>query len=112
RLKEAQRIACIGNWELNHLNGHLYWSEEVFTIFELDSQTFAPSYEAFLALVHPEDRQDMAQAYTQHLQDGVSYRLIHRLALPSGQVKYLQEQCETLFDESGQPLLSKGTVQD
>ncbi|MFM8294569.1 MAG: PAS domain-containing protein, partial [Microcystaceae cyanobacterium] len=112
RLKEAQRIACIGSWELNHLNGHLYWSEEVFTIFELDSQTFAPSYEAFLALVHPEDRQDMAQAYTQHLQDGVSYRLIHRLALPSGQVKYLQEQCETLFDESGQPLLSKGTVQD
>jgi len=112
RLKEAQRIACIGNWELNHLNGNLYWSEEVFTIFELDFQTFTPSYEAFLALVHPEDRQDLAQTYTQHLQDGVPYCLIHRLALPSGQVKYLQEQCETVFDESGQPLLSKGTVQD
>lgn len=112
RLQQAQRIAQIGNWELNHSTGDLYWSEEVFRIFELDPQVFLPSYEAFLVIIHPEDREALSRAYAQHLQDGFPYGVNHRLQLPDGRIKYLQEQCETVFSESGQPLISTGTVQD
>src|SRR5690606_3432453 len=48
-LREAQRIARLGNWTLDLRSGRLEWSDEVFRIFELDPTRFPASYEAFLA---------------------------------------------------------------
>jgi len=48
RLNEAQRMAHIGNWELDLVTNRLTWSDEVFRIFEIDEERFQPSLEAFL----------------------------------------------------------------
>ena len=112
RLQAAQRIARIGNWELNLQDNALYWSEEVFRIFEVDPQQFGASYEAFLGLVHPEDRPLVEAAYGKHVSDRQPYELVHRLQMPDGRIKYVREQCETTYDAGGTPLLSQGTVQD
>lgn len=112
RLQKAQRISHLGNWELNLQTHTLHWSEEVFRIFEIDPQHFEASYEAFLQVIHPADRDLVNEAYTRHLQDRVPYNLVHRLLLPDGRVRYVQEQCETLYDDAGNPLRSLGTVQD
>ena len=32
--------------------------------------------------------------------------------MPDGRIKYVEEQCETDFDQEGSPLISRGTVQD
>lgn len=112
RLQAAQRIAHIGNWELNLQDNALYWSEEVFRIFEVDPQQFGASYEAFLGLVHPEDRPLVEAAYGKHVSDRQPYELVYRLQMPDGRIKYVREQCETTYDAGGTPLLSQGTVQD
>ena len=112
RLQEAQKIAHIGNWELNLQDNTLYWSEEVFRIFEVDPHQFGASYEAFLALVHPEDRSLVEAAYGKHLSDRQPYELVHRLQMPDGKIKYLRERCETTYGDGGTPLFSQGTVQD
>ena len=82
RLQAAQRIAHIGNWELNLQDNALYWSEEVFRIFEVDPQQFGASYEAFLGLVHPEDRPLVEAAYGKHVSDRQPYELVYRLQCP------------------------------
>jgi PAS domain S-box-containing protein len=112
RLQAAQRIAHIGNWELNLQDNILYWSEEIFRIFEVDPHQFGASYEAFLGLVHPEDRPLIEAAYGKHLSDRQPYQLVHRLQMPDGRIKYVREQCETTYDAGGTPLFSQGTVQD
>ncbi|BFM40334.1 PAS domain S-box protein [Synechocystis sp. LKSZ1] len=112
RLQEAQRIAHLGNWELDHRQNHLYWSEEVFRIFEIDPQQFGASYEAFLDLVHPEDRPVVNTVYENHLNNHQPYNLVHRLKMADGRIKYVREQCETRYSAEGTPLLSQGTVQD
>jgi PAS domain S-box-containing protein len=112
RLREAQRIAHIGNWELDLTNNYLYWSEEIFRIFEIDSQQFTPSYEGFLSTIHPDDRELVNDAYAQHLRDQLPCQVIHRLLMTDGRIKYVQEQCKTVFAEDGNPLVSQGTVQD
>lgn len=112
RLQEAQRIAHLGNWELDLQHNTLHWSDEVFRIFEIDPQTFGVSYEAFLALVHPADRPIVKDTYTQHLRDRQPYSMVHRVPMADGRVKYVREQCETSFSADGTPLLSRGTVQD
>ena len=110
--QEAQRIAKLGNWELDLKTNHLYWSEEIFRIFEMSAEEFIPSYEGFLNVIHPDDRELVNDAYTQHLHDQTPYQVIHRLLMPDGRIKYVQEQCETVFAEDGTPLVSQGTVQD
>jgi len=111
-LKEAQRIAHFGNWELDLLTNRLTWSDEIFRIFEIDQESFGASYEAFLAAVHPYDRNLVNDAYTQSLITRQPYVITHRLLMPDGRVKYVQEQCETFYSSEGKPLRSIGTVQD
>ncbi len=112
RLKEAQRIALIGNWELNLVTNDLIWSDEIFAIFDIDPVQFGASYDAFLNAIHPEDRDTVNRAYNTSLESRTPYEIDHRLLLRDGQVKYVHERCETFYDADGHPIRSVGTVQD
>lgn len=112
RLKEAQRIAMIGSWELDLVSNRLTWSDEIFHIFEIDHAQFQASYEAFLSVIHPEDRAMVNAAYQHSLDNRLPYSVEHRLLFADGRVKYVHEQCETTFSETGKPLRSIGTVQE
>lgn len=112
QLQQAQKMAKMGLWELYHTDGRLEWSDEVFHIFEIDKEKFAPSYEAFLQRTHPSDRKTINNAFINSLETKLPYELTHRLLLPNGHIKYLLEQCSTEFAKDGSPLISRGTVQD
>ncbi len=112
RLNEAQRIARIGSWELDLTQDALTWSAEIFRIFELDPARFGASYEAFMALVHPDDRALVDAAYRRAVTEHTRYDIVHRLLLPDGRIKHVREQAETEYDEAGRPVRSAGTVQD
>jgi PAS domain S-box-containing protein len=112
RMNEAQQIAQLGNWTLNLDDGALHWSEEIFRIFEINPNRFPATYESFLAGVHPDDREVVNKAYGDSLVNQSPYQVEHRLLMPDGRIKWVQERCHTDFDANGKPLLSKGTVQD
>lgn len=112
RLNEAQRIAQVGNWELDLIGGYLYWSDEIFDLFEIDRAKFGASYEAFLNAIHPDDREMVNQAYTRSLETREPYEVMHRLLMKDGRIKWVNERCETLYDEQGKAIRSAGTVQD
>ena len=111
-LDEAQRIANIGSWELNLVNGHLRWSREIFRIYECDPSSFVASYEGFLNIVHPDDRKMVNEAYTNSVADRTPYDITHRLLMSDGRVKWMRSRCETYYDELGKPVRSAGTSQD
>ncbi|WP_271255080.1 PAS domain S-box protein [Pseudanabaena sp. Chao 1811] len=110
--REAQRIAHFGNWEHNLIENTLYWSDEVFRIFEIDPQQVTLSYEVFLNAVHPDDLEWVDAGYTKSLSNRTPYNVIHRLLMPDGRIKYIQAQCETLYAKDGIPLRAQGTVID
>ena len=112
RLKEAQRIALIGNWELDLENNALTWSDEIYRIFEIDPANFVASYAAFLDAIHPADREMVDRAYTASLETRKPYEIDHRLLMSDGRVKYVFERCETFYAADWHPLRSVGTVQD
>lgn len=112
RLKEAQRIAHIGSWELDLGTNRLTWSDEICRIFEIDSESFGGSYEAFLQLVHPDDRSFVDRAYSESVTFRTPYNITHRLMMPDGRIKFVREQCETQYGRDGLALRSSGTVQD
>ncbi len=112
RLRDTQKLAHIGHWELYHRTGELFWSEEIYRIFEIDPSSFEASYEAFLKATHPEDREKINQAYTRSLTTGKPYSIEHRLLMKDGRIKYVQERCKTEYDAHRNPVKSIGTVQD
>lgn len=112
RLNEAQRIAKVGNWELDLASGRLYWSDEIFSLFEIDQTQFGASYESFLNAIHPDDREKVNQAYTRSLEIREPYEIAHRLRMADGRIKWVNERCETFYDDQGKAVRSVGTVQD
>jgi len=111
-LTEAQRIARIGIWNLDIADNRLTWSDEIYRIFGLQPGQFEATYEAFLKRVHPDDRETVDRAYTQSVINKTPYNITHRLLLADGTLKYLNEQCETFYDDSGKAIRSFGIVQD
>jgi len=56
KLKDAQNIAYIGNWEWNLSSNRLICSSELFKIFSITAENFSGAMKDFLILIHPIDR--------------------------------------------------------
>jgi putative nucleotidyltransferase with HDIG domain/PAS domain S-box-containing protein len=112
KLAEAQRMAHLGHWELDHQTDELTWSNEVYRIFEVNSHSLTPSYQKFLGIVHQDDRQAIEIAFAESLQHKKPFQTEFRLQMKDGRIKHILEKCETTYDENGKPLRSLGTMQD
>ncbi|WDP92539.1 MAG: response regulator [Desulfobacter sp.] len=113
RLKEAQRLAHIGNWELDLEQNRLFWSDEIYHIFGINKEEFETNYEGFLSIVHPDDREMVDGAYLESITTHRPYKLIHRIIRKNdGEIRYVREQSEEITDDRGRPIRSIGIVQD
>jgi PAS domain S-box-containing protein len=112
RLAEAQVVAKIGSWETDLLTFAVRWSEETHRIFETDPLCFEASHQAFLDRIHPEDRADVDAAFVQSFGRRESCVIDHRILLPGGRVKYVEERWVVFTDVDGRPVRAAGTCQD
>ncbi len=112
RLDAAQEIARVGSWEWNLQNNDLWWSDEVYRIFELDPTEEQPTYDMFLSHVHPADRDTLEQAVQRAMLSQQEYRIEHRIILPSGKILQVLECGSVTTDNENKPCLMKGTIQD
>ncbi len=111
-LNEVKRLSNLGIWKLNLINNILTWSSEIYEMFEIDPLLFGASYEAFVEVIHPDDREKVNNAYKQSLRTRKPYSIEHRLLMPDDRIKYVVEACRTYYNQQGDPLLSFGVVQD
>jgi diguanylate cyclase (GGDEF)-like protein/PAS domain S-box-containing protein len=111
-LDRAQRIAHMGNWDWQIGENRLFWSEGIYRLFGVSPAEFGASYEAFMARVHPADRNAVEAAVHRALETGTSYEIDHRIVRPDGAVRIVHESAEVLLDTQGRPIRMIGTVQD
>lgn len=111
-LQSAHRLAGIGSWEAE-VDGppKLYWSPEVHEIAgrPLDDP---PTFEAFVAMVHPDDRPLFLEARSAALAGERPYDIDLRVLLPGGQQRRVHIVAEVLRDAEGAPYRLVGAVQD
>jgi PAS domain S-box-containing protein len=112
KLKEAQQIAHVGNWELSILTNKLLWSDEIFEMFDCQPNEFEETFEAFLEFVHPDDREKVISAYSKSLETRTEYQIEHRIITKNNRIKHVFEKCATTFNEEGKPVNSFGIVLD
>jgi len=111
-LAEAQNIAQLGSWELDIINHELSCSAETFRIFEIDSEKFDATYDTFVDCIHPDDLEFVTRSYNDSVKNRKAYNIEHRLLMKDDRVKYVNERCETYFDDNGNAIRSVGTVID
>ncbi len=111
RRKESQRLSGVGFWELNHKSETLYWSEQIFAIYDLDSELIQPNYDVFLSLIYDEDLDRVHNAYQDSVSQGTNYNIRFRVKAGAG-TKWIEARGVTYYDEDGEPTRSIGTALD
>jgi len=111
-LEEAQRIARIGNWEWDLVSGKLTWSHELYGIYGRDPANFTPSYDGFLASVHPDDRGHADDVVRRAMEDRRPFAFEHRIHRADGTLRTLMGRGRVQVDEDGRPIRLVGTGQD
>ena len=111
-LNEAQRVAHIGSWEWDVLGNEVVWSDELYRIYGLEPGTVKVTYQTYMDLVHPDDRESTAAAIQTALDEGDSFEYEERIVRPHGEVRVLQSKGYVVRDESGLPRRMIGTCHD
>jgi PAS domain S-box-containing protein len=89
-LSEGQRLAHMGSWAFNPAGFFYYWSEELFRIYGLDPQRGAPTLEQYLATVHPQDRDFMADTIKRMHAERSGCDVKKRIVRPDGEQRYIR----------------------
>lgn len=109
--KQAEAIAHIGNWWHNVQTGEVYWSDELYNIYELPN-TEVMTYESVLNFTHPDDRQKAEEALQESIRNKKPFDKVSRIVLHSGKTKIIHRRAEVVSDPAGNTLLLIGTSQD
>lgn len=111
-LNEAQRIASIGSWEWDIGSNRVDWSENLFQIYGVSRERFPASFEGFLSLVHPEDREHTRKIIEKAFGDRQPFAFYHRIVRPDGSVRVLHARGKVETAAGGLPTKMTGTGQD
>lgn len=111
-LNEAQHIAKMGNWRWDLEINKVFWSDELYNIFEKNSSSFIPSLESFALCVHADDREFVVDRVKQSLVDHQPFSHECRIVNDKGTIKKIFLQGKVSVDEKGNALKMFGIVQD
>jgi PAS domain S-box-containing protein len=91
RLRTAERLLELGSWEYDFASGSLHWSPRVFEIYGVSQGNAAPDFEGYVALVHPEDREQMIDVYSRFENSNEPQIVFqHRITRSDGTIGYIR----------------------
>jgi len=111
-LVDAQALAHLGSWEWDIDTGKVEWSDEQFRIFGYEPGAIAPTYDTFMALLHPDDRAPVLAAINDALLGCSPCDVQYRIVRQNGEVRFIHGRGEVQRDATGHPFSMAGTILD
>jgi signal transduction histidine kinase/CheY-like chemotaxis protein/HPt (histidine-containing phosphotransfer) domain-containing protein len=109
---EAQRLTHVGSWGYTIATNTVTWSDETYRQLGLEPRSVAPSFDLFVATLHPDDR-DRIVAWVQEAgETGVMRSTEGRYLLPNGVTRTFRFGGDMKQDENGTSTHMMGTTQD
>ncbi len=112
RLIEAQRISHVGSYDFEIATNTNVWSDQLYRIYGREPQSFNASYERFLEMIEPEDREHVVAVHQRSLQTLEPFEMEERIRWPDGQVRTLASWGEVVADAEGNPVRMMGICWD
>lgn len=99
----AQRISLVGSYDFEIASNTNDWSDQLYRIYGHEPGAFMATYERFLSMVHPEDRELIRDVHQRALAEVSTYEMEERIVWPDGQVRTLASWGEVVPDAEGRP---------
>lgn len=111
-LSAAQRIAKIGNWELDYSLQKMEWSEELYRILGLEPGSVEPTIDNLISFVHEDDLSRVKQWL--YITDTAEERgsIDHLVVFADGTSRHVRQEIEREFDSDGRVVHVQAVVQD
>ncbi|MCF8222966.1 MAG: PAS domain S-box protein [Bacteroidales bacterium] len=110
-LRDAQRIANIGDWSLDLRTGRVHMSDEMFNLIGIDKSEAADlsEHEKYYT---PEKWQQFQEAVQEAQETGMPYEIEMEFSGRNAQFRYAIARGEPVFNEANKIIGLKGTLQD
>jgi PAS domain S-box-containing protein len=107
----AQQLAGLGSWRLDAASNQVTCSRQMLHIFGLPAEQTTFDIKQLRAMIHPDDRTAVRQAWQAALDSRKPFDMTHRIRV-NGATQWVHEQAEFDFDNHGQLVSAIGTVLD
>ena len=111
-LRDAHRVARIGTWRRDLADGGLVISDELHRLLGTDPQTFDPTHENLLKLVHPDDRAATAAMLACAATGESAAEHEWRMLRADGSVAWFWAETRVETNASGRAVAVRGVCQD
>ena len=116
RSREDLRLALaagnMGTWVWDRDTGRVLRDPNLQALYGLAPDASDGSFDEWVSLVHPADRQRVLDEVERAMREGGTYQLEHRVIRPDGGVRWLERRGEVYFDEAGEVAGTRGLVVD
>lgn len=104
-LRHAEEIARMGSWQLNLNTEKLTYSENMYRLFGYEPNEFTPTYEKFIELVHPDDRETVKNAREKSFTDKNFTGLQFRGICKDGSICYFRATNKITVNDKNEPVI-------
>ncbi|MGQ4647429.1 histidine kinase dimerization/phosphoacceptor domain -containing protein [Lyngbya aestuarii] len=108
QLRLALEAAQMAFWDWDIQTGKVSWSGNFKQLYGLPSDFDEGSYEGFLKIVHPEDRQRANQDSQRTLETKRESDFEYRIIRPDGSIRWVQSKYKFFYDQEGNPVRKSG----
>jgi len=114
RLKIAQQIAQIGNWEWDILSNDFNYSDEFLNIFDLANEREKLNLKTFIFLdrVHPQDKARITEYFDSLIYLNPDEELEYRIVKSNNEERWIRSKARVIRDDNGKLIKVTRTVQD
>ena len=101
RYQLALEAGRMGTWHWDASNDRLDWDEPMMRVFGVEPGTFAGTFGAYLAMLHPDDVAHTVATVEESLRTGRDHYVEHRVVHPDGSLRWISGTGRVLTDENG-----------
>ena len=117
RLQKALAAAGFAVWDASVVRrdvtcGQVVWSDGGAALLGLQAPYLMHAFDAFLQVVHPDDRAGVVHTMQTAVDGTPHYALDYRVVWPDGSLHWLAARADVLVDEQGTPVRTLGIVRD
>jgi signal transduction histidine kinase len=106
----AEENAEIGSYAWNLTTNKIDYSDNLFRLLGFEPREFEPTFEKYLGMVHPEDREQLARSREQIQKHQNPPIIVHRVITKQGMQKHMRSSGRITLEQDHYILI--GTLQD